>query len=115
MSTPAEYVAGAFKSRTADATVMLEAFEDAEDMTGADEALTAIEEYPLEITVVRHVEILLSTGGPGEWIDVELDADGSIARGTFVAVWGSERSEYVLNEDDALWTLAQRYVDAVTE
>ena len=109
-----DYVTGAFRSRNDDLTAMLAA-EAAGDEYEGDDPTERMEELPLSVELIRHVEILLSTGGPAEWIDAELEADGSIRSAEFVAVWGSDRRVTRIDETDALWALAEQYVEGIGE
>lgn len=111
MSSTQDYVTGAFRSRNEDARVLLDAQTAGEPVDGYDDASDAIAELPLSIETERHVIILLSTGGPAEWIDVELYSNGEIRSAEFVAVWGSDRRATRIDETDALWTLAEQYVE----
>jgi len=115
MSSTEDYVTGAFRSRNEDARVLLDAQTAGEPVDGYDDASDAIAELPLGIDTERHVIITLSTGGPGEWIDVELDMAGDIQSAEFVAVWGSDRRVTRIDETDALWTLAEQYVESFGE
>ena len=115
MNSTEDYVTGAFRSRSEDARALLDAQRAGTPVDGYDDATDAIAELPLSIEVHRHVEILLSTGGPAEWIDAELEADGSIRSAEFVAVWGSDRRVSRIDESDALWTLAEWYVEGIGE
>ena len=115
MDSTKDYVTGAFRSRNEDARVLLDAVTTGERGTDRDDAEAEIAELPLSIEVHRHVEILLSVGGPAEWIDAELYTDGSIRSAEFVAVWGSDRRSSRIDETDALWTLAEQYVEGIGE
>src|SRR5665647_3145968 len=115
MDSTKDYVTGAFRSRNDDARVLLDAQIAGKPVDGYDDAQDAIDELPLSIEVHRHVEILLSVGGPAEWIDAELYTDGSIRSAEFVAVWGSDRRSSRIDETDALWTLAEQYVEGIGE
>jgi len=110
MDSTKDYVTGAFRSRNDDLTAMLAA-EAAGDEYEGDDPTERMEELPLSVELIRHVEILLSTGGPAEWIDAELETDGCIRSAEFVAVWGSERRVTRVAETDALWRFAERFAD----
>ena len=115
MDSTKDYVAGAFRSRNEDARVLLDASYAGSSVDGYDDAETAIDELPLSVEVERHVIIMLSVGGPAEWIDAELYEAGDIKSAEFVAVWGSERRATRIDETDALWTLAEQYVEGIGE
>ena len=115
MDSTKDYVTGAFRSRNDDARVLLDAQIAGKPTPEGDDASDAIAELPLSIEVHRHVEILLSVGGPAEWIDAELEADGSIRSAEFVAAWGLDRRSTRIDESDALWTLAEWYTEGIGE
>lgn len=108
-----EYVSNARQSREEDARRMLDALEAGEEFEGQD-ADEALDELPLSVEVVRHVVIVLSTGGPHEEIDAVVDGD-TMMRAHFRAGWGSDSRETRLTPNDALWTLAERYVSMVVD
>lgn len=109
MMETTDYVRNARRSREEDVRAMLDASAAGEEFEGQD-AEDAISELPLSIEWQRHVVITLSTGGPAEWIDATVEADGSF-RAEFHAVWGSESSIQPLREGDALWELVARYIE----
>jgi hypothetical protein len=64
----------------------------------------------LSVEVIRHVKILLGTGGPADWLDAELDEDGEISTLAYhFADWGTHSSVYV-EKDSPLW----RFVESFT-
>lgn len=48
-----------------------------------EQADTALCELPLSVEVLRTVKILLSTGGPGDWLEVTLDAENDPIRAEY--------------------------------
>lgn len=72
----------------------------------ADERLM---EMPLSVDVVRHVKILLGTGGPADWLDAQLDSEGDITTLTYhFADWGDHAQTYV-EKDSPLWRFAESF------
>ena len=114
MNSPEDYVNNARNSREEAAQAMLDAADAGEEYEEQD-ADEAIDELPLEVRAERHVVIVLSTGGPHEEIDATLYDDGTLKSATFGAYWGSDKKETQLRESDALWRLAERYVELVAE
>lgn len=79
----------------------------------ADEAQTRLDELPLGIEVRRVLRVELSTGGPADWIEAELDDTGAVQSARFhFADWGTHESRSIA-EDSALWRLAEQYAEAV--
>jgi hypothetical protein len=78
------------------------------DEDGATERLN---EMPLSVEVIRHVKILLGTGGPADWLDAELDSDGDISTLTYhFADWFDHAQTYV-EKDSPLWAFAESFVE----
>lgn len=76
----------------------------------ADEAEEALYEMPLSVELIRHVKILLGTGGPADWLDAEIDADGEIRTLEYhFADWFDHASVYVDNHSP-LWRFAEAFV-----
>lgn len=45
-----------------------------------DQATETLYAYPLSVETMRVVKVTLSTGGPGSWLEAQLDDDGQIVR-----------------------------------
>jgi len=116
MSTVDEYLNNAFTSRENDARDMLTASSDGAEYEGQD-ADDAISELPLAIDTRVHIVITLSMGGPSEQIDCEVSrgqfGEWELDRATFTVSWGFDSRTQRLYETDALYTLAERYIEGV--
>jgi hypothetical protein len=55
-----------------------------EDSDKADEAQEEQYALPLEVSTLRVVKVLLSTGGPADWFEVTTDPDGEPSRIAYV-------------------------------
>lgn len=53
---------------------------DVDDDEKRDELETELYEYPLSVETLRMVKILLGTGGPADWLEVQLDDDSDARR-----------------------------------
>jgi len=86
-------------------------------MIDGQDPTEAIWEMPLAIDTKILVTITFGTGGPSDWIDAECSKDSygtlGIDRATFHAVWGSSSKETCLDSSDALWQIAERYVESI--
>lgn len=79
---------------------------------GRDTADERLQEMPLSVEVVRHVKILLSWGGPSDWLDAELDADNDIVTLVYhFADWFDHAQSYV-EKNSALWRFAESFAEA---
>lgn len=83
------------------------------DEYGSSDPDDAFHESALSVEVVRHVEIALTVGGPGIWLDAELDSDGGVSKVTYHAHWGSDSFQRTLSPSDPLYRAARYYAEAV--
>lgn len=87
-----------------------------DDFMDEDAAQEALDQFPLAIDRKILVRVQLGFGGPSDWIDAECSAyDGSLGidSATHYAVWGSDSKETRLSSSDALWKLAERYIEGM--
>ncbi len=70
-----ERIAEHMESREADFKALF-AKANSDDDLQHEEALDELSEAPLAITAYKLVRIDLSTGGPGDWLEVTLDDEG---------------------------------------
>lgn len=108
-------VNGMQASREKDVRAIFDALDDGTALDEYDDPQDALDELPLEVKIEKHVVIVLSTGGPHEEVDATLYDDGTIKSATFGAYWGSDKAITQLREEDALWRLAERYAEYVSE
>ncbi len=111
--TCAERIADYMASRAEDIGT-LQALANGEAQTfdlDAEDAEQQLNEMPLSVELVRHVKILLGTGGPADWLDAELDADNDIRVLEYhYADWGDHAQVYV-ERDTPLWRFAESFVE----
>lgn len=115
MDSSADYVNEVFKSRSETAAEMLAAEEAGEEYEDQD-ASDAIWDFPLAIDRKVFVRITIGFGGPTDWIDAVCTSDGGmlgLESATYTAAWGSDRKVTELHRSDALWKLAERYVESM--
>lgn len=74
-----------------------------------------LDQLPLSVELVKHVEIMLGVGGPTDWLDVELYEGGIPRSVTYYYTWGSESYRTTLSESDALYRYAVSTAEYVTE
>lgn len=66
-----------------------------------------LDELPLGIELRRYVRITLSTGGPADYLDAELDADGRVQSVSYHFADWFDHAERVVPEDSALYRYAE--------
>lgn len=76
---------------------------------GDEGAQERLNELPLSVEVIRHIKVLLGTGGPADWLDAQLDSEGDITTLTYhFADWGDHAQTYV-EKDSPLWRFAESF------
>ena len=84
---------------------------DGSEYSARETAEERLLEMPLSVDIVRHVKILLGTGGPADWLDAELDADNDIRSLTYhFADWFDHAAQPV-NQNSPLWRFAESFVE----
>lgn len=109
--------------READLTALYEAIDNLGDTAEADDAQGEIDNYALEATTRTEFKVLISTGGPADWltawVERERDASSQYGEGSWVRVsdveyhfadWFDHAGE-VLSDDSPL----VRYFDEMLE
>lgn len=115
MNSTAEHVNESYNSRSNDARDMLAAYETGDSWEGYD-AGDSLSDLPLSIERKVLVTITLGTGGPSDWIDAvcsTFEGELGIESATYTAVWGSDRKVTELRSSDALWKLAEYYIEGM--
>lgn len=73
----------------------------------------AFDAWPSEVTVGwgRPLVILLSGGGPTEWIEAKFDSDGDVSEATLYASHNDWNRAWKLNNRSALYRVAEHYAE----
>lgn len=88
---------------------------DGSEYSARDTAEQRLQEMPLSVEVIRHIKVLLGTGGPADWLDAELDSDGDIRTLTYhFADWFDHASVPVM-ADSPLWRFAESFVEMTAD
>jgi hypothetical protein len=91
------------------------ALGDGSEYSARESAEQRLMEMPLSVEVIRHVKILLGTGGPADWLDAELDADDEIRVLEYhYADWGTHAQTYV-EKGTPLWRFAETFTSIAAE
>jgi hypothetical protein len=75
-----------------------------------------LNEWALSLDTSIVVDVMLTVGGPTAYIHCECSKGSyglEIDRATFIAQWGSDRKETHLDSSDALWQVAERYLESM--
>jgi hypothetical protein len=81
------------------------------DKLTAEDASDRLAEYPLGLSVRRVMRVDLSTGGPGDWLEVELGDDNDVEDVTYHFNDWFDHAERRVREDSALWRAAEYYAE----
>lgn len=108
-----ERIAGHLAGRTEDVRSMIgwaDAWAKARGRSATareDRARERIDEYPLGISVRRIVRVELSTGGPADYIEADIDSDGEIDPRSLTyhfADWFDHAEREVHPDDRDVWS-----------
>lgn len=78
-----------------------------------EEAAERISELPLGVSVKRVLRIDLSTGGPGDWLEADVDDDGTVDSVTYHFNDWFDHAERTVDSGSALWRAAEYYAEYV--
>jgi hypothetical protein len=110
-----DYVADMYRSYSETAEQVMEAVDNDEEYEEQD-ARDWLNEWALSLDTSIVVDVMLGVGGPTAYIHCECSKARfglEIDRASFIAVWGSERRETRLDSSDALWRVAESYIEGM--
>jgi len=94
--------------------------ENLNDIIGDDEstredvenAVRELNEFPAGIESFKVIKIILSGGGPADWIEVKLDDDGYVRGMSYHwQDWG-DHAQRKISENSYLWDFAMQIVES---
>lgn len=86
---------------------------DGSEYSARESAEQRLAEMPLSVEIVRHVKVLLSTGGPADWLDAELSDEDDIRTLEYhFADWFDHAQTYV-ERDTPLWRFAESFIETM--
>lgn len=99
-------------SRSADLEELNDIIDDNDsDPEKVQEALEELNNLALEITTYKVVKILMSTGGPADWIEVKVDDDGDIIGMSYHYADWFDHAETSIENNSYLWDYAEQIVN----
>jgi hypothetical protein len=111
-----DHVLAMFDSYNETAQEALDAIDAGEEYEGQDPS-DFLDEWPLSLDTSIIVDIMLGVGGPTAYIHCEVSKGNygtlEIDRATFIASWGGDKRETPLSMGDALYAVANRYIEAM--
>jgi hypothetical protein len=76
-----------------------------------ENALSELNDYALEISSFRVIKILLSTGGPGDWLELKVDNDGDVCGLTYHYQDWFDHAQIKVPANSYLWDYALQIAD----
>lgn len=85
---------------------------DTEAADAAEEAREELDMLPLSVETTKTIRVLLSTGGPADGLNVELDRDGNVSRVVYwFADWFDYAETVVTDENSGLYRYAEELAE----
>jgi len=116
MSSTKDQVMEMFAGYSETASEALEAADNQEEYEEQD-AYEFLDNWALSLDTSVVVDVMLTVGGPTAYIHCECSKDSygslGIDRATFIASWGSDSKETRLSSSDALWRVAEYYLEGM--
>lgn len=116
METKKETCADLVKSKMFERNLDLEALydiiNDSESEEEIEEARESIDYLALEITEQKSYKILLSTGGPSDWIEVQVHDDNSVKQMAYHYADWFDHAETEIYSNSWLWEYAIQIIEA---
>ena len=112
-----DFIASRLEGRETDLEVIYDALDNGDDVDiDGDDPYDALHQLPLDIELVRSIKILLSTGGPSDWLECLIEGDGfdSYVRGVqyHYADW-YDHAEVTVSRDSVLFRYAQEVCESM--
>jgi len=101
------------KSRNDYMMEMLAAMDDGMTFDGYEDAYDAFHEYPLDINTRKVITVQISTGGPGDWLEIYLydeNSSGEIYKVEYHFNDWFDHAFRVLDEKSPMYEYAERLV-----
>lgn len=81
------------------------------DYDKQEEALEELNNLALEISTFKVVKILLSTGGPSDWLEALIGDEGDLFRLTYHYADWFDHAEIKVPDNSYLWDYAMQIID----
>lgn len=108
--TCSQRILGQMKLREQDLEEIYDKIES-ENIEETEEGWNEYNELPLEISTYKLVKILLSTGGPADWIEVKMNDDEEIIGMTYVFQDWFDHASETISENSYLWQYASELIE----
>lgn len=109
--TCAQLVEQKMLDRSADLERINDIIGEEDDSEKIDEALEELSNFDLEISSFKVIKILLSTGGPADWLEIKVDDDGDVQGLTYHYADWFDHAEIKVPSSSYLWDYALQIAD----
>ena len=110
--TCADLVSEKMWSRSADLEEINDVLGDVDsDPETVEEALEELNNLALEITSYKVIKILLSTGGPADWLELKVDENGEVRGLTYHYADWFDHAQIDVPNNSYLWDYALQIAD----
>ena len=110
--TCAELVESKMWDRSAQIEDLLKVLRSSDyDYDKSEEAREELDNLALEVSVYKVIKVLLSTGGPADWIEIKVNNDDEILGMTYHYQDWFDHAQIKLTEDSYLWDYAMEIVE----
>jgi hypothetical protein len=92
---------------------MMQAIEDEESFDGYEDAHDAFMDYPLDISTEKYIRVQISTGGPGDWLEIYLNGDDEITRVEYHFNDWFDHAYRVLDSKTPMYEYAERICEYI--
>lgn len=117
MSSTKDEVMNMFHSYEETANGALEAERNGTEFEEYEDASEFLDNWPLSLDTSITVKVWLTFGGPNAYIECQCSKGSygtlELDSATFIAAWGSNSKETLLDSTDALWQVAERYIESM--
>lgn len=117
MSNTKDQVMSMFEALEATAAEALEAADNGSEYDGYEDGSEFLDNWALSLDTSIVVDVMLTVGGPTAYIHCECSKGSygtlEVDRATFIASWGSDSKETRLDSSDALYRVAERYIETM--
>lgn len=107
--TCAERIQDQFNSRNSDIEELMDKVHNQED--DYEEAQEELDNLPLDIQHFKVVKILLSTGGPADWVEARLDSYGMVVNMTYHFQDWFDHASIEVPSNSYVWDYVLQLVD----
>lgn len=110
--TCADLVESKMRDRSAQVEELFDVLRSGDyDYDKSEEAREELDNLALEVSVYKVIKVLLSTGGPADWIEIKVNNDDEILGMTYHYQDWFDHAQIKVTEDSFLWDYAMEIIE----